>query len=50
MGGLALAAFIGLFTFGERVFHWHDPEGKVQIALVAAFLFGLVSGFRSAKA
>lgn len=47
MVGLALAMFISLFAFGDQILGWSDPGGKVQLGLFAAFLFGMVCGYRT---
>jgi len=46
MGMLALAMFIALFGWGHEMFQWSDPDGQVQLALFAAFLFGIICGYR----
>jgi hypothetical protein len=45
--GLAAAIFIALFGWGAEYFGWSDPEGKVQLALAAAFILGAVAGYKS---
>ncbi|MDM7956435.1 hypothetical protein [Blastomonas sp.] len=47
MAGLALAMFVGLFGFGHELVGWNDPEGHVQLALFMAFIFGIISGYRT---
>jgi len=47
MVGLALAMFIGLFGWGGNYFGWHDPVGKVQLALFTSFILGAVCGYKS---
>ena len=47
MAGLALAMFVGLFGFGHELVGWNDPDGHVQLALFMAFIFGIVSGYRT---
>jgi uncharacterized membrane protein len=49
MSGLALAMFVGLFAFGQQAVGYSDPNGKVQLALLAAFAFGLTVGYRASK-
>lgn len=49
MMGIALVCFIGLFAFGAQYLGWHDPNGKVQMGLFMAFLFGIVCGYRSGR-
>ena len=45
--GVAIAAFIALFGWGASYFGWEDPEGKVQLALVTAFILGIIGGFKA---
>jgi hypothetical protein len=45
--GLAIAIFIALFGWGEKYFGWHDPSGKVQLALFTSFVLGALCGYRS---
>ncbi len=40
--------FIALFGFGGKYFGWGDPDGKVQLALAACFILGVIGGFRLA--
>ena len=47
MVGLAIAMFISLFAFGHQFVGWSDPGGKVQLALFASFIFGIISGYRT---
>jgi len=47
MVGLALAMFIGLLGWGASYFGWHDPVGKVQLALFTSFILGAVCGYKS---
>jgi hypothetical protein len=46
MAVLAMVMFVTLFAFGHDYFGWSDPGGKVQLALVSAFVFGIICGFR----
>jgi hypothetical protein len=46
-GGVAIAMFIALVGWGGRYFGWNDPEGKVQLALVTAFILGIIGGYRA---
>lgn len=39
--------FVGLFGFGHELVGWNDPEGHVQLALFMAFIFGIISGYRT---
>ena len=45
--GVAIAMFIALFGWGASYFGWSDPEHKVQLALVASFILGIVGGFKA---
>lgn len=47
MSGLALAMFVGLFAWGQEAVGYSDPDGKVRLALFAAFCFGLLTGYRA---
>jgi hypothetical protein len=47
MVGLSVAMFIAVFGWGASYFGWHDPEGKVQLALATTFLLGAVAGYKS---
>ena len=47
MTGLALMMFIGLFAFGGQILGWSDYGGHVQLGLFAAFLFGIICGYRT---
>ena len=49
MAGLATVMFIALFAFGSSYFGWDDPGGKVSLSLFAAFVFGIISGYRVNK-
>jgi hypothetical protein len=49
MGGLALAMFIALFGFGDKLLGWSDVSGNVQLGLVLAFILGIICGYRTAK-
>jgi len=50
MSGLALAMFVGLFAWGQEIVGYDDPHGKVQLALLATFAFGLMVGYRAKAA
>lgn len=47
LNGLALLSFIGLFAFGGQILGWHDNHGKIQLGLFAAFVFGIICGYRT---
>jgi hypothetical protein len=46
MAGLAMILFIALFAFGRQYFGWSDPGGQIQLALVSAYIFGIICGYR----
>jgi hypothetical protein len=47
MGVIAIGMFVMLFAFGHRYFGWADPQGKVQLALFATFILGVISGHKT---
>jgi hypothetical protein len=47
VGGISIAMFIALVGFGGKYFGWTDPDGKVQLALITAFILGIIGGFKS---
>jgi hypothetical protein len=47
VAGVAMAMFIGLFGWGAEYFGWHDPSGKVQLALVTSFILGIVASYKT---
>ena len=49
MGFVSLIMFLGLFVFGHEAFQWYDPAGHVQLAIFAAFVFGIVCGLKVAR-
>ena len=46
MVALALAIFVAMFMWGSTYFGWHDPAGKVRLALFATFVLGIICGFK----
>lgn len=44
---LAIAMFVALVGFGGRYFGWDDPDGKVQLALITAFILGIIGGYKA---
>ncbi len=44
---LAIAMFVVLFGWGAQYFGWQDPTGKVQLALCAAFILGIITGYKN---
>ena len=47
MVGLAVAMFVALFGWGAGFFGWHDPNGKVQLALATSFILGIIGGYKA---
>ncbi|MBR0551311.1 hypothetical protein [Stakelama marina] len=47
MAFLAMVMFVSLFAFGGDFFGWSDPHGRIQLALVATFVFGIICGFKA---
>ncbi|GAA4775206.1 hypothetical protein GCM10023219_23350 [Stakelama sediminis] len=47
MAFIAIVLFIALFAFGGNYFGWQDPSGQVQLALVCAFIFGVIAGLKA---
>jgi hypothetical protein len=47
VAGIAIAMFVALVGWGGTYFGWTDPDGKVQLALVTAFILGIIGGFKS---
>ena len=47
LGGIAIAMFVALVGFSGKSFGWSDPDVKVQLALVTAFILGIIGGFKS---
>ena len=47
MGGLAVMMFVSLFAFGSEFVGWTDRDGHVQLALFAAFVLGIICGYRT---
>ena len=46
MVGIAIAMFIALFGWGSNYFGWSDPDHKIQLALAASFILGILSGYK----
>jgi hypothetical protein len=46
MVGIAIAMFIALFGWGAGYFGWSDPDHKIQLALAASFILGILSGYK----
>jgi uncharacterized membrane protein (DUF4010 family) len=49
VNGIAIALFVALFAFGREYFHWGGNEVKTQLAIFAAFLFGVLSAWKSGR-
>ncbi len=47
VNGIAIAMFVALFTFGRDYFRWGGNEVETQIAIFAAFLFGVLATWKS---
>jgi len=47
MVGIAIAMFIALFGWGANYFGWSDPDHKIQLALAASFILGILSGYKA---
>ena len=47
VGGIAIAMFIALVGWGARYFGWSDPDGKIQLALITAFILGIIGGYKA---
>ena len=45
--GVATVMFVALFAWGGNYFGWHDPNGKVQLALFTSFILGIIGGFKA---
>lgn len=47
MGFLAIAMFVALIAFGRTYFGWTDPGGMTTLALICAFIFGIIVGMKA---
>jgi hypothetical protein len=45
--GIAALMFVALFGWGEDYFHWTDPTGRIQLALFASFILGIICGYKT---
>jgi hypothetical protein len=45
--GIAAMMFVALFGWGQDYFHWSDPSGRVQLALFASFILGIICGYKT---
>jgi hypothetical protein len=45
--GIAAMMFVWLMGWGKDYFHWSDPSGKIQLALFASFVLGIVCGYKT---
>ena len=46
-GAAITRMFVALAGWGGKYFGWSDPDGKVQLALVTAFILGVIGGFKA---
>jgi len=46
MGFLAITLFVVLMAFGRDYFGWTDPGGMTTLALICAFVFGIIAGMK----
>jgi hypothetical protein len=44
--GVSIAMLIALVGWGDHYFGWHDPEGKIQLAIVTTFVLGIICGYK----
>lgn len=47
MGGIATMMFVALFAFGSQMMGWDDADGKIRLAIFAAYVFGIIGGYRA---
>jgi uncharacterized membrane protein (DUF4010 family) len=47
MGFLSIALFVMLMAFGRGYFGWTDPHGMTTMALICAFVFGVIAGLKA---
>jgi uncharacterized membrane protein YjjB (DUF3815 family) len=47
VASVAIAMFVALVGWGGKYFGWNDPDGKVQLALITAFILGIIGGFKA---
>ena len=47
LGAIAIAMFVALVGFGGKYVGWDDPDGKVQLGLVVAFILGIIGGYKA---
>ena len=47
VAAVAIAMFIALFGWGANYFGWHDPSGKVQLALFTSFILGIIASYKA---
>ncbi len=46
MAGLAIAMFLALFIYSGEILGIHTGHGQMQLGLAAAFIFGIICGYR----
>jgi uncharacterized membrane protein YjjB (DUF3815 family) len=47
VAAVAIVMFVSLFGWGAEYFGWHDPSGKIQLALFTSFILGIVASYKS---
>ena len=47
VGAIVIAMFVALVGWGGKYFGWDDPDGKIQLALVTAFILGIIGGIKA---
>ena len=47
MAFLAIALFVVLMAFARDYFGWTDPKGMTTMALICAFVFGVIAGLKA---
>ena len=47
MVAIAAMMFVALFGWGQEYFHWSDPTGKVQLALITSFVLGCIASYKA---
>ena len=46
VAAIAITMFIALFGWGAEYFGWHDPTGRIQLALFTSFILGIVASYK----
>ena len=47
VAAIAIAMFVALVGFGGKYFGWEDPDGKIQLAMICSFIFGIIGGYKA---